>query len=66
MISKGVIHGTMSTPTRLNVAKWVDQAMKEMKRERTIVRNVWLKTKYEWFDKNKGGLELIGGEEGLI
>ncbi len=33
MISKGVIHGMPSTPMRLNVATWVDEAMKEMKRE---------------------------------
>jgi hypothetical protein len=26
----------------------------------------WLKTEYEWYDKNEGGLELIGGGEGLI
>jgi hypothetical protein len=33
MISKGVIHGTTSTPARLNIATWVHEAMKEMKRE---------------------------------
>jgi hypothetical protein len=61
MISKGVIHGMTRTPTRLNVATWVDEAMKKMKRERAMVRNAWLKTEYEWLDKNKGGLELIRG-----
>jgi hypothetical protein len=66
MISNGVIHGMTSTPTRLNDATWVHEAMKEMKRVRAMVRNAWLKTEYEWFNKNKGGLELIGGEEGLI
>ena len=66
MISEGVFHDTMSTPTRLNIATWVDEAMKQMKRERAMVRNAWLKTEYEWLDKNEGGLELIGGEEGLI
>ncbi len=33
MISEGVIHGTTSTPMRLNIATWVDEAIKEMKRE---------------------------------
>jgi hypothetical protein len=31
-----------------------------------MVRTAWLKMEYEWMDKNEGGLELIGGEEGLI
>ncbi len=66
MISEGVIHGTTSTPTRLIVAMWVDQAMKDMMTQRTMVRNAWLKQDYDWLDKNNGGVELIGGEEGLI
>ncbi len=65
MISKGVVHGTTSTPTRLNVATWVDQAMKEMKRKHAMVRNAWLKTEYEWLDKNKGGWSLLGGGGGV-
>ncbi len=56
MISEGVIHSTTSTPTRLNVTTWVHEAMKEMKRERAMVRNEWLKTEFEWFDKKEGGL----------
>jgi hypothetical protein len=52
MISKGVIHGTMITPTRLIVAMWVDQAMKDMMTQRAMVRNAWLKQDYEWLDKN--------------
>ncbi len=66
MISKGIIHGTTRTPMRLNVATWVNEAMNEMTRERAMVRSAWLKTEYEWYNKNEGGLELIGGEEGLI
>ncbi len=66
MTVEGIIHGTTSSPTRLNVATWVDQAMAEMKRECRMVRNAWLKTEYEWFDTNEEGLELIEGEEGLI
>jgi hypothetical protein len=66
MMSKGIIHGTRSTPMRLNVATWVNEAMKEMTRECAMVRNTWLKTEYKWYDNNEGGVELIGGEEGLI
>ncbi len=51
---------------RLIVATWVDQAMKDMMMQRSMVRNAWLKQVYEWLDKNDGGVELIGGEEGLI
>jgi hypothetical protein len=32
MISKGIVHGMASTPTRLNVATWVEKALAEMKR----------------------------------
>jgi hypothetical protein len=64
MISKGVIHGTTSTSTRLNVATWVNEAMKEMNRERAMVRNAWLKTEYDWYNKNKGGWSLLGGRRG--
>ncbi len=39
LIAKGVIHGMMSTPTRKNVAMWVHDAMGEMSREGTILRN---------------------------
>jgi hypothetical protein len=66
MISEGVIHGTTSTPTRLMVATWIDQAMKDMMTQRAMVRNAWLKQDYEWLDKNDGGVELNGGKEGLI
>ncbi len=51
---------------RLNIATWVNEAMKEMTRECAMVRNAWLKTEYEWYNKNEGGMELIEGEEGLI
>jgi hypothetical protein len=66
MISEGIIHGMTSTLTRLNVAAWVSEAMKKMTREHAMVRKARLKTEYEWYNKNEGGLELIRGEEGLI
>ena len=61
-----VIHGTMSPPTRRNVATWVNWAMVEMKSKVGIIRNAWLKTGYEWFPK-EGGEEgnIIGGKEGI-
>ena len=39
MIAEGVVHGTTSPPTRLDMAKWVDAAMLEMKGEGKIIRN---------------------------
>jgi hypothetical protein len=66
MIAKGVIHGATSTPTRRDVATWVDRAMAEMKSAVGIVRNAWLKTGYEWFPKEGSEQEenIIGGKEG--
>ena len=46
MISEGIANGTTSTPTRLNVATWVDEAMADMSAMRGIVRNAWLKSGY--------------------
>jgi len=63
MISKGIANGTTSTPTRLKVATWVDQAIADMSAKLGIVRNAWLKSGYEWFDKNEG---VVVEEEGLI
>jgi hypothetical protein len=68
MISEGIVHGTTSPPTRLDVATWVDRAMADMKAEHGngIVRNAWMKSGFEWFDKNKGVVEDVGGEVGSI
>jgi hypothetical protein len=52
MIAEGVVHGTKSLPTRLDVATWVANAMAEMKREGGIIWNAWRKTGYEWFVGN--------------
>jgi hypothetical protein len=49
MIAEGVVHGTTSPPTRLDVAKWVDTAMLEMKGEVDIIRNAWKRLDFEWF-----------------
>jgi len=49
MVAEGVVHGTTSPPTRLDVAKWVDTAMLEMKGEVDIIRNAWKRHDFEWF-----------------
>jgi hypothetical protein len=49
MINEGVIHGTTSPPARLDVAKWVNAAMLEMKGRGDIIRNAWKRHDYEWF-----------------
>ena len=49
MIAEGIIHGTTSPPTRLDVAKWVNTAMLEMKGEGQIIRIAWKRHGYEWF-----------------
>ena len=41
MIVEGVIHSTMSPPSRVDVAKWVNAAMMDMKGEGEIIRNLW-------------------------
>ena len=70
MITEGMVHGTTSAPTRLNVATWVDQAMAEMKAKCGIVSNAWLKSGTSGFIKMREwwSLLLLGGgkEEGLI
>ncbi len=47
MIAKGIIYGTTSLPTRLDVAKWVDATMLEMMGEGQIIRNAWKRHGYE-------------------
>jgi hypothetical protein len=61
MIFEGIIHGMTSTPTRLIIATWVDQAMKDMMTQCAMVRNAWLKQDYEWLDNNNGGWSSSGG-----
>jgi hypothetical protein len=68
MIAEGVQEGTTSLPTRHDVAVWVDKAMAQMKKERRIIENAWLKTGFEWFDKQEGEgvLGVLGGVEGIV
>ena len=52
MIAEGVVHGTTSPPLRVDVAKWVDAAMAEMKGEGKTIQNTWKRHGYEWFLDN--------------
>ena len=52
MINEGVVHGTTNPPARLDVAKWVHNAMLEMKGWDDIIRNAWKRHDYEWFVDN--------------
>ena len=63
MIAEGVIHGTTSPPTRVDVAKWVDVAMLEMKGERQIICNAWKRHGYEWFINNALVEQDAGGND---
>ncbi len=68
MIAEGVQEGTISSPTRHDVAVWVDEAMAKMKEKQQIIKNAWLKMGFEWFDKEEGEgvLGELGGMEGIV
>jgi hypothetical protein len=68
MIAKGIKEGTTSLPMRRNVAVWIDKAMAQMKEERRIFKNAWLKTGLRWFNKEEGEgvLGVLGGVEGIV
>ena len=63
---------TTSPPARLDVAKWVHNAMLEMKGEGKIIRNAWRRHDYEWFvDNDTREQDVVGtnnddGAEGAI
>ncbi len=67
MITEGVQEGTTSSPLRCDVTVWVDEAMAKMNKKQQIIKNAWLKTGFEWFDKEKGEgvLGELGGIEGI-
>jgi hypothetical protein len=68
MIAEGVKEGTTSSSMSCDVTVWVDEAMAQMKEEQRIIKNAWLKTGFEWFDKEEGEgvLEVLGGVEGIV
>jgi hypothetical protein len=49
MIPKCIIHGMTRELTRLDVAKWVDNAMEEMQSDPGLMQNTWMKIGFEWF-----------------
>ncbi len=63
MIAEGIVHGTTSPPTRLDVAKWVDAAMLEMKGEGQIIYNAWKRHGNEWFIDDAPVEQDAGGNE---
>jgi len=64
MINEGVIHGTTSSPVRLDVAKWVHNAMLEMKGECQIIRNAWNRHGYAWFIDNAREQDVGWNDDG--
>ena len=50
MIAEGIIHGTTSSPTREDIAKWSVAAMEAL--PEGVVRNSWLHGEYSWFPTN--------------
>ena len=64
MINEGVVHSTMSPPSRLDLAKWVHAAMLEMKGKGKIIQNVWKRHMYEWFIDNAGEQDVGGNNNG--
>jgi hypothetical protein len=65
MINEGVVHGTMSPPSRLDVAKWVHTTMLDMKGEGEIIQNAWKRHGYEWFVNNAGEQDVGGNGDRL-
>ncbi len=63
MIAEGIVYGTTSPPTRLDVAKWVDAAMLEMKGEGQIICNAWRRHGYEWFSDGAPMEQDVGGND---
>ena len=64
MIAKGIVHGTTSPLTRLDLAKWVNAAMLEMKGEGQIICNAWTRHGYEWFVNNAREQDAGGNNDG--
>jgi hypothetical protein len=50
MIAEGLTTGKMTSPTREQVAGWIDAALTEMRSTPTIIKNAWKKSDYEWFN----------------
>jgi hypothetical protein len=64
MINEGIIHGTTSPLSRLDMAKWVHATMLEMKGEGKIIQNAWKRHGYEWFVDDAGEQDVGGNKDG--
>ncbi len=64
MINEGVVHGTTSPLLRLDVAKWVDASMLEMKGEGRVICNAWRRHGYEWFVDDAGEQDASCNDDG--
>ena len=65
MINKGAFHGTTSPPLRLDVAKWVDAAMLEMKGEGKIICNASKRHGYSGLTTTLGSKMQVAKTMGL-
>jgi hypothetical protein len=57
MIKEEIKESITSLLTRRNIAVWVDKAMAQIKQERLIIKNAWLKT---------GVLGVLEGVKGIV
>jgi hypothetical protein len=48
MLFEGIVHGTTSAPTRLEVTRWIESAFRRMTGSETV-KTAWRKTGYNWF-----------------
>lgn len=48
MLFEGIVNGTTSAPTRLEVCRWIASAFRHMTGSETV-KTAWLKTGYKWF-----------------
>ncbi len=64
MINEGVVHGTTNLPARLDMAKWVHNAMLEMKGEGKIIRNAWKRHDFECFVDNTREQDVGKNDDG--
>ena len=44
--------GTITAPGREDVSAWIAESFWELDKKRRVIKNAWLKSGYEWFEKN--------------
>ena len=49
MIEERLTSGTTTSPTRAQVAGRINEVLTAMRGKVTIIKNVWMKSDYEWF-----------------